>query len=327
MATAKGGAGGSGVAFVAALALVICLMVEFFWWVLGAAVLVGVVFAVRRLAPRIRGRLDDAAERRAELARRADEQHRWIIHGDDRGVYGPDGADAMRKVSPPPPAAAFLDEPPPDFPEVASVVHSWFELTELLEKKPPCWRWAAFASVLVQRRAPLQDRLRDSALGFTKPTGERLITGWEVGGFIAELLDDFILLIDGVESFMRTPAFTNMFGAPGDEGTADADGIVHTAHRLMDYHDRFLALSERCREAHAASRYIELLKDCARLTDAPLRGFQRFIDDFVARVEEMPVLLRYATGTVEVEPIVLHIDSDDAPLRRIVKQINKIPNN
>lgn len=41
---------------------------------------------------------DRVAGRRAELdaiAARADQQHAWALQGDDRGVYGPDGAEPM----------------------------------------------------------------------------------------------------------------------------------------------------------------------------------------------------------------------------------------
>jgi hypothetical protein len=32
---------------------------------------------------------------RAALAARADQQHQWVMQGDDRGVYGPTGAKLM----------------------------------------------------------------------------------------------------------------------------------------------------------------------------------------------------------------------------------------
>lgn len=221
-------------------------MVEMLWWLLGGGALAGVVFAVRTAAPKIRARQLDAAERNAELARRADEQHRWTIHGDNRGVYGSTGAEALRAISPAPPKLKHPDDTPQDFREFAAVAYTAEDLATLLEQKPPCWRWAVFASVLVQRRARLQARLHDSALGFAIPSGAPPMTGREMVGFVAELMEELVVLTDEVESFMETPAFAKVFGDPGDESTADDDGIVHTANRLMDYHDRFLELSERC---------------------------------------------------------------------------------
>ena len=67
-----------------------------YWWLV--ALVVAVVLAVK-FGPGIyrRYQASAAAERRrvAELAARADEQHRWVLRGDDRGVYGPDGAQLM----------------------------------------------------------------------------------------------------------------------------------------------------------------------------------------------------------------------------------------
>lgn len=323
MGAEKGLSSGSGLAVVAVAALLIALAVEFFWWIAGAAALVGIFFAVRALMPRVREYRLEAARRDAEIARRADQQHRWIIRGDSRGIYGPAGAEAMRSVSPPPPD--LKDPAPQAFPEIATVAYTADDLARLLKNKPPCWRWAVFVSVLVQRRAPLQARLHDSALGFTTASGASLITGPRVATFVMDLMNNLGVLIDEVESFMRTPAFMGMFGDPGDESSADADGIVHTANRLMDYHDRLLALSEHCRGVSTSSRYRDLMRDCALLADAPLQGYKRFIDDFVARVDEMPELLRYTVGTVAVDPVILHIDVDDRVFKRISKQLKQIP--
>src|SRR5258705_255325 len=40
-----------------------------------------------------------------------------------------------------------------DYPKTADVAYKPADLATLLAEKLPCWRWAAFASVLVQRRA------------------------------------------------------------------------------------------------------------------------------------------------------------------------------
>jgi hypothetical protein len=58
--------------------------------------------------------------------------------------------------------------------------------------------------------------------------------------------------------------------------------------------------------------------------DAPLAGYRTFINEFVERVGEMPALLHYACGTVELDPVLLHMDVDDELLERISKQLNQI---
>jgi hypothetical protein len=67
------------------------------------------------------------------------------------------------------------------------------------------------------------------------------------------------------------------------------------------------------------------MRDCARLADAPLEGYRTFIDEFVVRVGEMAELLRYAKGTVEVDPVVLGMDVDDQILARITRRVKTLP--
>jgi hypothetical protein len=137
-------------------------------------------------------------------------------------------------------------------------------------------------------------------------------------------MDELLTLAGQMESFMLTPAFVGVFGEPGDEGSADADGIIHAANRLMDYHERFLGLAERCRGLAAPSHFGGLLRDLAHLMDAPLAGYRAFINEFVERVGEMPEMLHYARGTIELDPVLLHIEADGKLLERISKQLNQI---
>ena len=316
--------GGAGFAVVFVVLLVVGLIIKYFWWIAGAAALVGAFFAVRAIVRKVEQRRLEAAERDAELVRRAEQQHRWTLRGDSRGVYGPAGAKAMRSVSPTPPELGTSDEASQST-QVAAVAYTAEDLAKLVKEKPPCWRWAAFASVLVQRRASLQARLHDSALGFTTPTGARLHTGAEVKYFVTERMDELSQLVAQVESFMLAPAFVGMFGDPDDESTADADGILHIANRLMDYLEQFLELSELCRGVSAPGQHADLMRDCARLADVPLEGYRTFIDEFVVRVGEMAELLRYAKGTVEVDPVVLQMDVDDQLLARITRRLKALP--
>jgi hypothetical protein len=44
----------------------------------------------------------------------------------------------------------------------------------------------------------------------------------------------------------------------------------------------------------------------------------------VERVGEMPEMLHYASGTVELDPVLRHMEADDKLLERISKQLNQI---
>lgn len=151
-----------------------------------------------------------------------------------------------------PPASAVFDELPgvsPEtraeieakvaeaYPETVTVVRNADELSAMLEEKPPEWPWAAFASVPVQRRNAVESRLRDSRLGFSVPTGETARTDWDTARFVMNRLSEFNLIIDELEEFMRSPAFSELVEQCSDGTTADPGDIVHTANRLMDYHD------------------------------------------------------------------------------------------
>jgi hypothetical protein len=92
---------------------------------------------------------------------------------------------------------------------------------------------------LVQRRAAIQTRLRDGHLSYATPTDVRASSHLDAARFVADRMEDLSELPTQGETFMLTPAFAEVFGRWGDEGSADADGIPHVALRLMDYHLRF----------------------------------------------------------------------------------------
>jgi hypothetical protein len=77
---------GGGALFV--LLFVVGFIAKFFWWivaVLGAIVLFRLLLW---LASYVSDRLDERDAKRAALVARADQQHAWVLAGDDRGVHG-----------------------------------------------------------------------------------------------------------------------------------------------------------------------------------------------------------------------------------------------
>jgi hypothetical protein len=82
--------GGSGGGFGAAFVLLIFVgaIVKFWVWIavaFGAAVLFGLLLWAAFYAAR---RVDAREDARLAIAARADQQHAWILAGDDRGVHG-----------------------------------------------------------------------------------------------------------------------------------------------------------------------------------------------------------------------------------------------
>jgi beta-lactamase regulating signal transducer with metallopeptidase domain len=68
--------------------MLIALIIRLIWWILGAAVLVVLFYVVRAQLRASRARAEADARRAAQIAARADQQHRWILRGDERGIYG-----------------------------------------------------------------------------------------------------------------------------------------------------------------------------------------------------------------------------------------------
>jgi len=316
MAQRRSDSGGVGAALFGVL-LLIGLVITYYWFFLAAGAAVGLFFAVRALVRREQERRIVAEREAEEIAYRAERQHRWAQRGDDRGVYGVEGAELMHSIAPKLPlqrSDASAEEH-----EVAAIAYTAGELRELLTQKPPAWRWAAFASVLVQRRAAVLPRLRDFDLRYVMPGGERAYSGPEVAGFVTDSMHELSRLVEQLEGFMTAPAFMGVFGGH-DEDAADADGIQHVAHRLMDLHERFLALAERCRDLEAPPQYDGLGRDTTRLMGIPLDGFRVFIDDYVELVDALPELVGNGSGVVH-EAVTLDMDLDDGLVMRIRKQV------
>lgn len=220
-----------------------------------------------------------------------------------------------------------------EYPRTASVVHTADALTELVTEKLPGWPWAAFVSVLAQRREAVRDRVLDSRLGFAVPTEESARSDGAVARFVVDRMSELMTQLDQLEEVMHSAGFRNVLGAMADDDDADSDSdadsgdILHTANRLMDIHDRFLELAERCRGVNVPSKHVALLNDCARLASVPRDGYQKFIDDFTILVAKVPGWLYYSDGDIDAGQVVLDIDMDDDELRdRIFGQVRQLMN-
>jgi nitrate/nitrite transporter NarK len=91
---------GGGFAGLLGLAVIIWVVIKLFWWIVGVAVLVGLFFLVQAVVRDSNRRADLEAAHRAAVAARADQQHNWVLRGDDRGIYGPEGAELMHYLYP-----------------------------------------------------------------------------------------------------------------------------------------------------------------------------------------------------------------------------------
>jgi hypothetical protein len=99
MSASRASSGGGFGALVGLLVL-IWVIVKLIWWIVGAAVLVGLFFLGRAIVRWHSKRSAAYARYRDGIAARADQQHHWVLQGDDRGIYGIEGAKLMHYLFP-----------------------------------------------------------------------------------------------------------------------------------------------------------------------------------------------------------------------------------
>jgi hypothetical protein len=68
--------------------IVVAVLFHFIWWIVAAAGLFALAGVMLAAGFYMADRVDAKAARLAALRARADQQHRWALAGDDRGVYG-----------------------------------------------------------------------------------------------------------------------------------------------------------------------------------------------------------------------------------------------
>lgn len=314
---------GSVPAAIFVLVIIAGLVVKYIWWVVGAAALAGVVYLCVVLTRKAEERrlCDEklAAEREFERARLAERQHRWTMIGDSRAVYGEKGSAPTADITGTD-SAPDTDEP------IATLAATKAELDALIRDRPQGWEQALFASILMQRAAPLASRLRDSELGYTEAGASGLMSAGELASTVVHMLDEMMRTIQQLDRFMMAPAFMAAFSGVDDvdEDGADPEAIAHIAHRVMDYHERLLELSERCRGISAPAYYDDILADCARMLDAPLRSYREFIDEFAAVIRALPRVLPHASGPVDLGSLGLYISIDNTLHSRILRRLDEI---
>ena len=78
--------------------VLIALIIHFIWWILGALALVAAYYLTREAVRAVKRRRAERDAHYAAVCARADQQHTWALSGDDRGVFGVEGARLMRDI-------------------------------------------------------------------------------------------------------------------------------------------------------------------------------------------------------------------------------------
>lgn len=87
---------GGGLIGVIGVLFLIGLIIKYIWWILAALGLVLTIWIITSCVRHYQS-VEEARQRRAtEIAARTEQQHRWVLDGDHRGIYGEEGAELMR---------------------------------------------------------------------------------------------------------------------------------------------------------------------------------------------------------------------------------------
>jgi hypothetical protein len=206
----------------------------------------------------------------------------------------------------------------------ANIVHTPELLQRLLREKPYGWEPAAFASVLFQRAAAVEERRVQQTLATRSLTGPTLSSGRAVAQFAAEHIRERDVIVSELQSFIADPSFVAVFGADDDASIADGPGIVSAAHRLADYYVRSLELAEECQTCSVSVEYAELIHDCTQLLNLPLRDFGSFLNDFLECLADFQHRAMAGECDIKLDPVVYRITTDVRMVRSVMRRIQAI---
>lgn len=87
---------GGGLIGLIGVLFLIGLIIKYIWWILAALGLILTFWIITSCVHHYQSVEEARRRRAAEIAARADQQHRWVLDGDHRGIYGEDGTELMR---------------------------------------------------------------------------------------------------------------------------------------------------------------------------------------------------------------------------------------
>jgi len=117
-------------------------------------------------------------------------------------------------------------------------------------------------------------------------------------------------IVDGLNRVLDSDAQDLAFGAPGESG--DPDRIEHLATRLIGLYENLLDWARNLRGINVSNDFRAAFELAARLVDLPLRQIREMVDDYAAKVEQIPEkLLRGESVHLEMT---LKLDMDSEAL-------------
>jgi hypothetical protein len=193
-------------------------------------------------------------------------------------------------------------------PALTGVPRTLDEQRQLLMQRPPAWEFMLYASVLLIRRAALEEKWRDNEIRYARRTG-RYMDQQTAIDFLASAASDAGMIAHGLEIVLAPEAQEAAFGALGEPG--DPARIEHLATRLISIYEEFLDWAANIRGVGVPTEMQRALELSARLAELPVRQIREFVDHFVALVEKIPEQLQRGESLHLEITVKIEIDDDD----------------
>lgn len=204
-------------------------------------------------------------------------------------------------------------------PAITGVPRTAAEQRQLLMQRPPAWEHMLFASVLLLRRAALEEKWLDNEIRYARRLGTYMDKQTAID-FLSSKATEAMMIIRGISRVLAPGALEAAFGAPGEPG--DPAKIEHLAARLIDIYEEFLDWAAYIRGVSVPDELQNAFELTAQLIQGPVRQIREFVDSLVARVERIPEqLLRGESVNLEMT---LKIDIDAEVLSAAMQELERL---
>lgn len=198
------------------------------------------------------------------------------------------------------------------------------EIDDVLAKKPPGWEELYLGGLVHLGKESLEDRYRDYELGYADRSGNR-IEDRDLGAFLKSTTDELRGLISLIEN-LTTPDVQlraiGPLGTPGDPGR-----IRQLALRWNSFYEALLSWTTRIRGTAHSSLLDRSFGLLASLTADLVEGYRRFVEEFIARTDEVPGVLagekhrRASSLTLNLQISKALVDDLQAEVERVAEEV------
>lgn len=204
-------------------------------------------------------------------------------------------------------------------PTVTGVPRNVDEQRQLLSERPPAWEFLFYASILLQRRADIEEKWRDHEIRYAPRTGKYLDDRNAIE-YLTSATDEVMAIAGQLDRVLDSDAQEAAFGAPGEAGNPER--IEHLATRLIGVYEDFIDWARNLRGTGVPSELRNTFELAARLVDLPVRQVRDMVDYYVSTIEQVPEkLLRGEDVRLEMT---LKLDIDDATLSAFAQDLKRV---